>query len=497
MMPALNRRRLLLTGAVLALTLLAVGLLARVALTRMAIGTLLQMAGASEVKFNVVQASPWRVVVEEVGFHVRTQAFAAKRVTFARAHWWTLSLGAVRVEQARLPVNIDGSDTNPSAWATYQNGTAAIQPMSVPLEEVAVDGQLVVQAAALPDQVLTVKIAAHLTPQKTWEMKATAEGPGLALKAEGNLNPANLDLDFKLPGISLDLKLWQGFVQRLVLLPGGAWDMAGKLTGSAAGKLAGRKLVLGGPVRLREGRVRYEPKDVTAEGIEADLDFIDLDKFVTKPGTLRVRELRVGQLALRDLAGDFAFADANQLVVSRLSLNVLGGSAAAEPFKYFLNLRELEAVVLVEGVDVREVMALTQDLPAQATGRVNGRFPLRIDGSGLRLGTGWLELKPGVYAEIQFKAAGLLTSGVAVGSPSYTVLNRIESGLLKLKVSELRLDIRPPNAPPGRSAQLHVVGEPVDPGVKAPVTLDLNVNGPLEKLINLGLGSNVSLGPKK
>ena len=497
MIPALNRRRLLVAGGVLALTLLAGGLLARLALTGMAVGSLLQLAGASEVKFTVAQASPWRVVVEDLGFHVRTQAFAAKRVTFARAHWWTPSLGAVRVEQARLPLKIDGSDTNPSAWATYKNGTATIQPMSVPLEEVSVDGELVVQAAALPDQTLTVKIDAHLTPQKTWEMKLQADGPGLGLKAEGILQPASLDLDFKLPEISLDLKQWQGFVQRLVLLPGGAWEMEGKLTGSAEGRLAGKKLTLSGPVRLREGRVRYAPKDVTAEGIEADLDFIDLDKFLTKPGTLRVRELRVGQLALRDLAADFTFANATQLVVSRVLLNALGGSVAAEPFKYFLNLRELEAVVLVEGINVMEVMALTQDLPAQAIGRVNGRFPIRIDGSGLRIGTGWLALKPGVYAEIQFKTSGLLTSGMAVNSPSYAVLNKIESGLLKLKVSELRLDIRPPNAPPGRSAQLHVVGEPVDPDVKAPVTLDLNVNGPLEKLLNLGLGSKVSFGTTK
>lgn len=141
-------------------------------------------------------------------------------------------------------------------------------------------------------------------------------------------------------------------------------------------------------------------------------------------------------------------------------------------------------------------MALTKDLPAKAVGRVNGRFPIRIDDSGLRLGTGWLELKPGVYAEIQFNANGLLTGGASPSSPSYAVLKKVESGLLKLKITEMRLDIRPPGAPPGRSAQLHLAGEPVDPNVKAPVILDLNVNGPLERLINLGLDSRVSFGSK-
>jgi len=123
---------------------------------------------------------------------------------------------------------------------------------------------------------------------------------------------------------------------------------------------------------------------------------------------------------------------------------------------------------------------------------VSGRFPIRVDDSGLRFGTGWLALTPGVYAELQLEAGGLLTNGVAAGSPSYSILKRIEAGLLKLRISELRLDIRPPAAPPGRSAQLHIAGSPVDPTVKAPVVLDLNVNGPLEKLLNLGMDSRVS-----
>src|SRR5258708_7319341 len=99
----LSKRRVLLGAAGLAVTLLA---------------------GASEIKFTITEASPWRVVVEDIGFSVRTQGFAAKRVTFTRAHWWTPSLGTVRVEQARVPITVDGSDTNPFTWSTYQNGQA-------------------------------------------------------------------------------------------------------------------------------------------------------------------------------------------------------------------------------------------------------------------------------------------------------------------------------------------------------------------------------------
>ncbi len=494
---ALNKRRLGFGFLGLALGLLALLLGARLTLTGLAVNTLLQRAGAAEIKFNVIRASPWRVDLENIEFQVRAQTFAARRASMVRAHWWTPSLGTVRVEQARVPLNIDGSDTNPSAWSTYKPGAAAAPSLSLPAEEISIDGQLLIQAAALPEQALVVKIEARLTAGNRWQGSMHADGPGLKLRSEGLFTPAKSELGFKLTELTLDLQPWQNFLQRVVLLPGGALEMAGRISATAEGSYQGKALLAAGTVHLREGRVKNELRGVSAEGVEADLEFVDFSKFLSKPGSLRVRELRTGQLVARALDAEFAFEGATQIAVSRATLQTLGGRLTAEPFKYFTNLREVAAVLLVEGIKVEEVMALTRDLPANASGRVDGRLPVRIDGSGLRLGTGWLALMPGVSAQIQFNATGLLTGGINASSPTYAVLKKIEAGLLKLKITEMRLEIRPPDAPPGRSAQLHLKGEPVDPDVKAPVTLDLNVNGPIEKLLNLGLDSRMNFGSKR
>ena len=170
---------------------------------------------------------------------------------------------------------------------------------------------------------------------------------------------------------------------------------------------------------------------------------------------------------------------------------------SAEPFRQMLGKQELEAVVVVENLDVEKIMAMSKDVPAKASGRVDGRLPMRIDEHGLRLGTGWLQLKKGVYAEMQLSAEGLLTGGMSPKSTSYVVMKRVESGLLRLKLGALRLDVRPPDAQRGQTARLHLEGDPVDSSVKAPVILDLNVNGPLEQLLNFGLKDNVSFGAGK
>jgi hypothetical protein len=478
-------------GGVLVLLLAAVA--ARQFLTGLAFGAALRRAGATEVRFHVAEVSLWRVALEDVGFLLKWQQFAAGRVALDRAHWWMPSLGTLRVEDVRVPVKLQGSDPRPPPVSGGKAGGA----VRLPFEQISIEGQVVVQAAGFPDQALLLKIEAHPTAQGPWQGNAQLSAPGLGLKGEGRYDLGNGELAFKVPDATLDLKLWQGFVRQLLSVPAGDWEVEGKLSGHAEGRLTGNKLVATGGVRLSEGHAAMTAKAVVAEGIEADLEFSDLAVLIAKPGTLRIRELRAGQLTLRELGADFSLAGADHVTVSRASLQALGGSMSAEPFVYVPSRSELDAVLRVDGISIEEVLALTKDLPAKATGRVNGRVPVLIGSEGLRFGTGWLELKPGVQAEIQFGATGLLTSGTSPNSPSYAVLQKVESGLLRLAISELRLDIRPANAPDGRSAQLHLKGAPVDPQVKAPVILDLNVNGPLEKLINMGLDSRLSIGAGK
>ncbi|WP_438483247.1 intermembrane phospholipid transport protein YdbH family protein [Oleiharenicola lentus] len=491
-----SKRRLLYGCLALVIAVPCAAYLGRVALAGWAFRGALEMVGADAIKFRVASASPWRFVVEDLKFNVRTQAFAAERVAIERTNWWQPSLGVLRVENAKVPLVIDGSDTNPWQWASYGGGDVNVDSLKVPLQEISVDGQLVIQAATLEAEPIAVKFNARQGAGGLWTADVHATGEGLVVKAEGTVDQSTFEVNFKAPEIAVDLKVWQTFIQRMVLLPGGPWEMDGKLTASAQGRVKGSEIKTQGEVHIRDGRAKDGVGRVDASGIEVDLALNDIWEIKTQPGSLRVKEVRSGKLALRDANVEFAFDGAEKISVTKASLQTLGGSVAAEPFRYFPNLRELEVTVSVDGISVEEVMALTEDLPAQASGRVSGSLPLRVDASGVRLGTGWLELKKDAPAEVRFNAKGLLTSGTSKNSPSYSVLNKIESGLLRLRLSELRLDIRPPNSPPGRSAQLRIKGEPVDPSVKAPVSLDLNVNGPIESLLNLGLNTQFGLGTK-
>ncbi len=495
MSTALTKRRLFL-GFVAALAALALVMFAaRTYLAGMTLGAVLKNAGATDVRFQITQVSLWRIVVDDVKFLLRLQPFSAGRITLERARWWTPSLGTLRVEAAQVPVKWDDLVEPPSA-DDAQSSARAGGSVALPFDEISIDGQLVVQAGGLPDQALNVQIATRPTAAGVWEGSTQIHGPGLGLKGEGRYDLGSGALDFKLPEFSVDLEPWNDFVRLLANVPTGDWETAGKFSGSVEGRWADEKLIAAGRVRLQEGRLVSTAQAIAAEGIEAELEFTDFAALTSKPGTLRIRELRTGKLTLTDVAAKFTLEGADRVAVEEVSLQALGGNLSAEPFVFAPSRAEFDAVLQAENISIEQVMALTEDLPAKATGRVNGRVPVRIDDSGLKFGTGWLALSPGVPAEIEFHAKGLLTGGVSPNSSSYTLLQRVESGLLKLRIGELRLDIRPTDAPEGRSARLHLKGEPVDPQIKAPVILDLNVNGPLEKLINMGMDSRLSIGTK-
>jgi hypothetical protein len=487
-----------LAGAFLLLVLTAYVL--RQPLTGAAISTGLKLAGAGGVKFQVTDASPWRVVIENVGFNFKAQQFAAKRVTFGRTHWWQPSFGAVAIEGARVPLTLDGSDVNGWSWASY-DGTGrpadATKSMAVPVTQLSVDGQLLVKVATVSEQPIVLKFEVAQQMRNQWTGTAQLTADGLALSAEGSYDFDARKLVFRVDLKGIDLKIWQDFVGQLVIIPEGPWELGGTLNGTARGSYEKKQLAASAQVSLREGRMRGEKRDITAEGIAADFTFADLAQFKTEPGSLTVRQLTIGGFVLEQLEAGLAIVGTDCLDVRRLSVQLLGGRLSAEPFKLYPSQREIEATVVADGLDVEKIMAMSKDVPANATGRVDGRVPLRLDESGVRFGTGWLQLKPGVQAEVQLKAAGLLTNGVSPKSPSYVVLKKVESGLLRLRVGEMRLDIRPPDAPPGRTAQLHLTGEPIDPEVKAPVTLDLNVNGPIEQLLNFGMKNQISVGAGK
>jgi len=445
-----------------------------------AIRAALGMAGATDIKFRTIAARPTRVEVEDLEFRLQTHVFAARRLTLDRARWWRFTLGQVQVQGARVTLTIDGSDTNPWVWSTYQAEATPAEPLSLPVESLVLDGEVTVRAALQPDQRLVVKLEGAPKGKSDWVGTLVVDGPGFKLAGGGTLAGWGTQLDFQVHSAELDLKTWQGFIQRNLLLPGGPWQLGGRLTGVAEGQVTARRFAATARVSLRDGRMQAGTQDVEAKGAEVELEFSDLWKFRTKSGVLRLQELRIGRLPLTEVTADFGLWGEQTLTVNGAAFRALGGQVEVAPFKYFLNQREVSSTLQVAGLDLAKLLEMTPGVAVEAGGRVSGTLPLTIRPEGVRLATGNLVLQPGA-AELTCSVTTLLRSGATFTDDSLAVLKTTGTKPLRLRLNELRLDIRQPELPLGCSAQVHVAGLSED----GPVAFDYNINGAIEKYLNI------------
>lgn len=130
---------------------------------------------------------------------------------------------------------------------------------------------------------------------------------------------------------------------------------------------------------------------------------------------------------------------------------------------------------------------------SEARGRLDGELAATWSAAdGLQLGAGWLGLSEGQGASVRLASApGLITGQLGASNPAFGPLQRVELGRTVLDVSLLRASFTPKGDVNGRTASLRLHAEPIDPQLKAPLVIDVNVAGPLDQLIKLGMDGRV------
>jgi hypothetical protein len=150
----------------------------------------------------------------------------------------------------------------------------------------------------------------------------------------------------------------------------------------------------------------------------------------------------------------------------------------------------------MRGVELRQVLFLLPPVLVAAQGRLDGQIALRRDSAGLQIGIGRLTLRQGEKADLQFAPSpGLLTAQLpAQVKQYYPGLEKLETGGIPLRAERMEIELTPAGDEQGRTATVHIEGGPVDPALKSPVVLQINVRGPLESVVKFGTHSKLRFG---
>ena len=349
------------------------------------------------------------------------------------------------------------------------------------------------------------EIVAQRTTGTTRHVVIAAQGNGARVRAEADFDVRTGGGSWVLHDAVLDGRFWFApFFQWL----GGA--VAG-IVGGGELRLQGRGTFRGGmpagnvAVTFRRGNLRSAEGKWTLDGISLDGEFaIDGRERTVQsasPVKIFVQTISTSRYGARNFSIEGRLTDLRSLRVETAHIEIAGGDAVASPCIVSLIPFEIQVDVAFKRVGLQDIAALVPGLLSDARGRVDGRAHVGwTPGGGLQLGDAAISANNDEPTEIRLAPfPGLITDYVPQSVrekvlQQYPGLGLIETGKVPLRSTLLEAVYTPKGDASGRTAYVHLMGGPVDPKLRAPVDLEINVRGPIQPLIKFGTDPRLHFG---
>jgi hypothetical protein len=261
-------------------------------------------------------------------------------------------------------------------------------------------------------------------------------------------------------------------------------EVSGRVSAEAHVRFLGSQPHVLGRVKLAEGLVRSGNLEV--EGIAADVPFESGVFFRTIERPLvSFKRAKAGNV--RTDQGRLAFQLTEQeLFVDRMEVGWCKGSLDA--YSVHLNLKNPkdEFIVYADRIDLGEALMMLFPVKGQIQGVLYGRFPVGFDNGHVKLSTGFLYSLPGQGGTLKLDDPSQMAALLEKAGIQGSVQAPLSRALSDLNFSTFRMDLEQGKGDEG-TLRITLGGKSNDKEWPAPVDLNLNLHGPLEELLNMGL----------
>ena len=227
-----------------------------------------------------------------------------------------------------------------------------------------------------------------------------------------------------------------------------------------------------------------------------------------RPWQLNIATITTTRFGARNLAMSAVLNDDRTLYLQSAKIELAGGDVTIDPATIELSPVLFAVTVHANRIGLQDLVALVPTSLADARGRIDGSLTFGWSGSaGLIIGEGGFVLRQDEVATLRLvPRPGFLTGGVperipllpkwtgplgaliAPKNPVYGDVHAIELGETELQIKSFDFQARPKGDERNRTAVIQVSARPYKEGgpVKL-VTFDINVEGPLSALLQVGM----------
>ncbi|MBE7538901.1 MAG: YdbH domain-containing protein [Opitutaceae bacterium] len=297
----------------------------------------------------------------------------------------------------------------------------------------------------------------------------------------------------------------------------GDFRIAGNLQGEASGTISRGSICGRLHCRLSDASLSSDTRGLRVEGLNVSLDLEGPAPLLSQgTPTLSFREARFNQVIARNGHIAFSLSKSGALYIAGARLDLFGGAVEIRdetiPLQSVLS-REVSLGIHLSNLSLAEISAMLPDVIAEAHGRLSGQIRVAWSAkNGFKFGNGRFQIDRAESVEIRFNPQpGFLTShtperltilpawtGVlqrwfSPKNPAYESLRQIEMGLMSLHVETLSVELHPAGDAQGRTATVRISARPAVSSAVDRIDFEVNVSGPLDEVIRLGMDKKVSI----
>lgn len=318
------------------------------------------------------------------------------------------------------------------------------------------------------------------------EGRLGGEVEGSALKLEANLrlpfaDPRQCVIDVSVP--EAELKPEDALVGQVRRVDGEV-SLGGRVAAEAHVSFPGGQPQAQGCVRVSDVTVRRGELEVA--GLRADVSFESGLTFRTVGRPFAAfASVRAGNIRLDKGRMEFQVTP-NEVFMDRFEVGWCKGSLNAYSVHLDPKNPQADVVVYADRIDLGEALMMVVPFKGRMEGVLYGRFPVGIDKGRVKLSTGFLYSLPGQGGKLRLDDYAPMSELLARAGVVGDVQVPLAKALSDLDFRSVRMELEP-KADGDAVFKIKLDGKSNYAEWPAPVDLNLNLHGPLEQLLNLGL----------
>ena len=261
-------------------------------------------------------------------------------------------------------------------------------------------------------------------------------------------------------------------------------EIAGRFSAEATVRFLGAQPHVLGCVTVKEGMVRSGSAAV--EGLAAEIPFESgvFFRTIERPFVSFTRA-KAGNVRLDQGRLTFQLTP-QELFIDRMEIGWCKGSLNAYSVHLDFKNPKDDFLVYADRVDLGEALMMVMPFKGKMEGLLYGRFPVGIEKGRVKLSTGFLYSLPGQGGKLRLDDNTSMQSLLTRAGITGDVQLPLSKALSDVDFTTFKMELEP-KADGGGTLRIKMVGKSNDKEWPAPVDLKLNLHGPLEELLNMGI----------